>query len=141
VLKLNKPMPQDFFTTKIRIVKAMQKANRPLILQRISELSKVSTQLTAYHVKQMVQWGIAGPIEINGDDKTYYALQPAYYDRDWLEALFALMLPYLTNMKEEMDFSKVEVDPAQAIVRNLSMFLRLFEEKIEKIPEVKKSLT
>lgn len=129
-----KPISQDFFTTKLRIVKAMQKANRPLILQHISELSKVSTQLTAYHMKQMVQWGIAGTVELNGDEKTYYMLQPAYYDRGWLEALFAIMLPYLTNMKEQMDFSGAEVDPSQAIVRNLSMFLRLFEEKIEKIP-------
>jgi len=125
---------QDFFTTKIQIVKAMQKADRPLILQHISELSKVSTQLTAYHMKQMVEWGIAGTVDVNGDDKTYYMLQPAYYDRKWLEALFALLLPYLQSMKKQMDFSGTKVDSSKAIVRNLSMFLRLFEEKIEKIP-------
>ena len=125
---------QDFFTTKIQIVKALQKADKPLILQHISELSKVSTQLTAYHMKQMVEWGIAGTVEVNGDDKTYYMLQPAYYDRKWLEALFALLLPYLKSMKKQMDFSGTKVDSSKAIVRNLSMFLRLFEEKIEKIP-------
>jgi hypothetical protein len=85
-------------------------------------------------MKQMVEWGMAGTVDINGDDKTYYMLQPAYYDRNWLEALFALMLPYLTGMQEQMDFSEAKVDSSQAIVRNLSMFLRLFEEKIEKIP-------
>jgi DNA-binding transcriptional regulator GbsR (MarR family) len=127
-------MPQDFFTAKVRIVKAMQKANRPLILQHISKLSKISVQLTAYHMKQMVEWGIAGTVDVNGDDKTYYMLQPAYYDRNWLEALFALMLPYLTGMQKQMDFSEAKVESPQAIVRNLSMFLRLFEEKIEKIP-------
>lgn len=125
---------QDFFTTKIQIVKAMQKADKPLILQHISELSKVSTQLTAYHIKQMVEWGIAGTVDVNGDDKTYYMLQPAYYDGKWLEALFALLLPYLKSMKKQMDFSETKVDSSKAIVRNLSMFLRLFEEKIEKIP-------
>lgn len=112
----------------------MQKANKPLIQQHISELSKVSTQLTAYHMKQMVEWGIAGTVDVDGDGKTYYMLQPAYYDRNWLEALFALMLPYLTGMKEQMDFSEAKVDSSKAIVRNLSMFLRLFEERIEKIP-------
>ena len=112
----------------------MQKANRPLILQHISKLGKISTQLTAYHIKQMVEWGIAGTVDVNGDEKTYYMLQPAYYDRNWLEALFALMLPYLTGMQKQMDFSETKVDSSQAIVRNLSMFLRLFEEKIEKIP-------
>ena len=132
-----KPMPQDFFTKKVQIIKAMQKANRPLILEHISNLSKVSTQLTAYHVKQMVEWGMAGTVDVNGDDKTYYMLQPAYYDRNWLEALFALMLPYLTGMQEQMDFSEAKVESPQAIVRNLSMFLRLFEEKIEKIPSMK----
>jgi len=125
---------QDFFTTKIQIVKAMQKADKPLILQHISELSKVSTQLTAYHMKQMVEWGIAGTVDVNGDDKTYYMLQPAYYDSKWLEALFALLLPYLKSMKKQMDFSGTKVESSKAIVRNLSMFLRLFEEKIEKIP-------
>jgi hypothetical protein len=125
---------QDFFTTKIQIVKAMQKADKPLILQHIAELSKVSTQLTAYHVKQMVEWGIAGTVDVNGDDKTYYMLQPAYYDHKWLEALFALLLPYLKSMKKQMDFSGTKVESSKAIVRNLSMFLRLFEEKIERIP-------
>lgn len=128
-------MPRDFFTSKITIIEAMQKANKPLILQHIAKRSKLDPQLVVYHMKQMIAWGIAGTVQSPdlSDDKTYYVLQPAYYDEGWLESLFALITPYITALKEQIDFEQATVDPAKAVVRNLSMFLRLFERKIDKM--------
>lgn len=126
-------MAQDFFTKKLDIVKAMQKADRPLIIDHISRLSKVPRSLVRYHVKQMVEWGVARSVELDGDEKSYYMLQPAYYDENWLAALYAVMTPYVTDMTIGMDLDQSSVTGPEAVVRNLSMFLRLFEERIEKL--------
>jgi len=128
-------MPRDFFTTKIRIVESMQKAEKPLILQHIAKLSKLTPQLVSYHMEQMVKWGIAGTVRSPdpADDKVYYVLQQAYYDENWLNSLFALLEPYIKGVTSQIDFDQAGVKPAKAVIRNLSMFLRLFERKIEKM--------
>lgn len=128
-------MARDFFTSKIPIIEAMQKANKPLILQHIAKRCELDPQLVSYHMKQMIMWGIAGTVESPdlSDDKTYYVLQSAYYDQRWLESLFALITPYITALNEQIDFDQATVEPAKAVVRNLSMFLRLFERKIEEM--------
>jgi len=127
-------MPQDFFTTKIQIIETMQKAGKPLILQHIAKRSKLTPQLVSYHMKQMIQWGIAGTVQSPDftDPKVYYVLQPAYYDENWLNSLFVLLEPYMKALT--IDFEQTEVGHTKSVIRNLSMFLRLFEHKIEKMP-------
>ena len=127
-------MTRDFFTTKICIVETMQKAGKPLILQHIAKLSKLTPQLVSYHMKQMVKWGIAGTVQSPDftDPKVYYVLQAVYYDENVLNALFTLMEPYVKELT--IDFEQTEVDPIKSVIRNLSMLLRLFEHKIEKMP-------
>ena len=127
-------MPRDFFTTKIQIIEAMQKGGNPLILQHIAKMSKLTPQLVSYHMKQMVKWGIAGVVQSPDitDTKAYYVLQSAYYDEHWLNSLFVLLEPYMKALV--IDFEQTEVDPTKSVIRNLSMFLRLFERKIEKMP-------
>lgn len=128
-------MPRDFFTTKIRIVESMQKAEKPLILQHIAKLSRLTPQLVSYHMQQMVKWGIAGTVSSPDayDDKVYYVLQQAYYDENWLNSLFVLIEPYIKGIANQIDFDQAEVEPARAVVKNLAMFLRLFQHKIEKM--------
>jgi len=121
-------MIRDFFAIKIRLVEAMQKANKPLILQHVAKLSKLTPQHTSYHVSQMIEWGIV--LKVEHEDKTYFILQPAYYDRGWRESLFALMTPYIEAMISQTDFSQAKVSEAKASIRNLIIFLRLFEKKI-----------
>ena len=127
-------MPNDFFKTKIKIVQLMQKANRPLIAEYIAKKTKLSHQLVSYHLKQMVESGIAGiyPIE-EEPGVTYYALQPPYYDPQWLEALYAALTPFVEDTAKTLDLEQATVSSPQAVLRNLTMFLRLFEKKIEKI--------
>ena len=127
-------MPKDFFNTKIRIVKAMQKAKKPLILQHIAKESKMSPQVVAYQIKQMQEWGIVGEIQPEADPfKTYYTLQPAYYDKNWLNALYAALTPYVEALGKMLDYDQATVKPEQVTTRNLAMLLRLFEVEAEKV--------
>lgn len=128
---------KDFFTSKISIIEAMQKARKPLILQHIAKKSRLTPQLVSYHLKLMIEWGIINVYQ--EQEKTLYVLQAAYYDEGWLEALCAVMTPYLKAMSRDMDLSQIQVQPAKALIRNLAMFLRLFEKKIEKIIKEKNS--
>jgi len=131
-------MPRDFFQSKIRIIQAMQKAGKPLIMQHIALQSGVSPQLVKYQMGQMLQWGIAGTVPHPEDaSKTYYVLQPAYYDKDWLNSLYALLTPYVKALDKMMDYDQANVKPEQALTRNLSMLLRLFEIEAEKIGDLK----
>jgi DNA-binding MarR family transcriptional regulator len=138
-------MPQDFFTTKTKIVKAMQKADRPLILQHIAKATKLTPQLVSYHMKQMIECGIAGIYPVEQDlGNIYYTLQPAYYDKKWLDALFVALTPFVEEMGKNIDADQAKVDTSVAVIRNLSMFLRLFEDKIQKLDlkeQLKQSLT
>jgi len=109
----------------------MQKARKPLILQHIAKKSGLTPQLVSYHLKLMIEWGIINVYQ--EQEKNLYVLQAAYYDEGWLEALCAVMTPYLQAMSRDMDLSQIQVQPAKALIRNLAMFLRLFEKKIEKI--------
>jgi len=127
-------MPRDFFQTKICIIQAMQKANKPLILQHIARQTGLSPQLVKYQMEQMAKWGIAGTI-LHPEDasKTYYVLQQAYYDNNWLNSLYALLTPYVEALGKMLDYDQAEVKPEQVLTKNLSMLLRLFEAETEKI--------
>lgn len=120
-------------TSQIRIVEAMQKARKPLILQHIAKKSRLTPQLVNYHLKQMISWGIVNVY--TEDDKTFYVLQAPYYDEGALEALFAVLTPYLKAMTQDMDFSQIEVKASRALIRNLSIFLSLFQSKIERLSQ------
>ena len=116
----------------------MQKAGQPLILQHIAKQCDLSPQIVKYQVDQMIQCGIIGSIQHPEEPlKTYYMLQPAYYDKNWLQTLYALFTPYIEALGKMIDTQQATVTPEQALTRNITMFLRLFEEEIEKMPKTK----
>lgn len=80
----------------------------------------------------MVQWGMI--IASNSEDKTFYHLQKAYWDDQLLEDLSLMLVPYMEKMSRGMEFSQVKVSTTEAVIRNLFMFLRLFETEIQKKP-------
>lgn len=113
----------------------MQKAGQPLILQHIAKESGLTPQLAKYQIDQMIQWGIMGEVKPEEDPlKTYYMLQPAYYDKNWLNSLYAIMMPYVESLGKMVDTEQASVTPEQVLSKNLIMLLRLFEEEIEKMP-------
>ncbi len=120
----------EAFDSKVKIVQALRRANEPLILQHIAKRSRTSRQLVSYQVEQLVEWGIITTSVI--EDKTYYQLQKPYYDDQALEKLSTKLLPYMRNISDKMDFSQVKGSTTEAVVKNLFMFMRLFETEIEK---------
>lgn len=120
----------ELFTSKIRIIETLRRAGKPLIAQHIAKRSHLYPQLVRYHLGQMVEWGMV--TTSNSEDKTFYQLQKPYYDEQLMEALSEMLIPYMQNMSKDMDFSQVKVSTGEAVIRNLFMFLRLFETEIDK---------
>jgi hypothetical protein len=112
----------------------MQKTGKAEIVQHIAKESGLAPQLVAYQIKQMLEWGIVGEVKPDDDPfKTYYILQPAYYDKNWLNALYAALTPYVEALGKMLDYEQAKVTPEQVTTRNLAMLLRLFEAETEKI--------
>ena len=78
----------------------------------------------------MLEWGII--VASTDEDKTVYRLQEAYYDDQLLEDLSKMLIPYMEKMSENMDFSQIKVSSMETVIRNLFMFMRLFQTEIEK---------
>ena len=121
---------EEAFTSKIKIIKALRRAGEPLIAQHIAKRSHLTPQLVSYHLEQMVGWGMI--ITSTSEDKTFYHLQKAYWNDKLLEDLSKMLIPYMKKMSEGMDFSQVKVSMGDAVIRNLFMFLRLFEAEINR---------
>jgi len=123
---------EEAFASKIKIIQTLRRAGGPLIAQHIAKRSRLSPQLVSYHLQQMVEWGMI--ITSNVEDKTFYHLQKAYWNDQLLEDLSIMLIPYMKKMSKNMDLSQVKVSSSEAVIRNLFMFLRLFETEIEKLP-------
>ena len=122
----------DLFSSKIKIIQTLRRAGKPLIAQHIAKRSRLSPQLVSYHIEQMLEWGIITASSF--EDKTVYHLQKAYYEERLLEDLSTMLIPYMKQMSKDMDFSQIKGSTTEAVIRNLFMFLRLFETEIEKLP-------
>jgi len=120
----------EVFASKIKIIQTLRRAGEPLIAEHIAKRSRLSHQLVRYHLEQMVQWGMI--ITSNSEDKTFYHLQKAYWNDQLLENLSVMLIPYMEKMSRGLDFSQVKVSTTEAVIRNLFMFLRLFETEIDK---------
>lgn len=123
---------EDVFSSKIKIIKTLRRAGEPLIAQHIAKRSHLTPQLISYQLEQMVDWGIVTKSSV--EDKTLYRLQKPYCDEELLEILSNMLIPYMKKMITGMDFSQVKVSTTEATIRNLFMFLRIFESEIEKLP-------
>ena len=122
----------EVFASKIKIIKALRRAGEPLIAQHIAKRSRLTPQLVSYHLEQMVEWGMI--ITSTSEDKMFYHLQKAYWNDQLLEDLSQMLIPYMKKMSKAIDFSQVKVSTTEAVIRNLFMFLRLFETEIVKLP-------
>ena len=123
---------EEAFTSKIKIIQTLRRAREPLIAQHIAKRCRLSPQLVSYHLEQMIQWGMI--VTSSSEDKTFYHLQKAYWDDRLLENLSLMLVPYMEEMSKNLDFSQVTVSTTEAVIRNLFMFLRLFETEIQKKP-------
>lgn len=118
--------------TQIKIVRIMQNTNKPLILNHIAKKASLAPQLVDYHLEQMIKKGLVYVIEEEG--KKYYILQPVFYDRNWLDALYNQLTPFILELAEEGNIflDQVEIDKSKAVLNILGAFLKRFEEEAEK---------
>ncbi|MCJ7633423.1 winged helix-turn-helix domain-containing protein [Candidatus Bathyarchaeota archaeon] len=123
---------EDVFASKIKIIKALRRAGEPLIAQHIAKRSRLSPQLVSYHLEQMVDWGIITTSSV--EDKSFYQLQKPYCNEELLEILSDTLIPFMSKISTQMNFSQIKVSSTEAVIRNLFMFLRLFETEIQKLP-------
>ena len=123
---------EEVFASKIKIIQTLRRSGKPLIAQHIAKRSSLTPQLVSYHLLQMVEWGMIVTSNIGG--KTFYHLQKAYWDDQLLEDLSLMLIPYMKKMSKGMDLSQVKVSTTEAVIKNLFMFLRLFETEIERSP-------
>lgn len=120
---------EELFSSKIKIVQTLRRAGKPLIAQHIAKRSRLTPQLVSYQLEQMVDWGIVTTSNI--EDKTFYQLQKPYCNEGLLEILSDMLIPYMNKISVQMDFSQIKISPTEAVIRNLFVFLRLFETEIE----------
>jgi len=126
----------DLFSSKIKIIQVLRRADGPLIMHQVAKRSRMSVQLVNYHVEQMLDWGII--VASTSEEQTVYTLQEAYYEDQLLEDLLDMIIPYMEKMSKSMDLSQIKVPATEAVIRNLFMFLRLFQTEIEKRPYEKR---
>ena len=107
----------------------MRKSGDPLIAQHIAKRSHLYPQLVRYHLTQMVEWGMITTLTV--EDKTFYQLQKPYYDERLMDVLTEMLIPYMQAMSEDMDLSQAKIPISEAVIRNLFMFLRMFEAEID----------
>ena len=120
----------DFFDSKIKIIQTLRRSNKTLIMQHVAKRSHMSVQLVNYHVAQIVEYGII--VASRFEEKTLYTLQESYYSDQLLEDLSQMLVPYMEKMSKTMDLTQIKVTPTEAIIRNLFMFMRLFQSEIDK---------
>lgn len=123
---------EDVFASKIKIIKTLRRAGEPLIAQHIAKRSRLNPQVVSYQLEQMVDWGII--TKLNVEDKMLYQLQKSYCDEKLLELLSNTLIPFMNRICNQMDFSQIKISSTEAVMRNLFMFLRMFESELGKLP-------
>lgn len=123
---------EDVFASKIKIIKTLRRAGEPLIAQHIAKRSRLTPQLVSYQLEQMVDWGIITTSSV--EDKSFYQLQKPYCNEELLEILSETLIPFMSKISTQMDFSQIKVSVTEAVMRNLFMFLRMFESELGKLP-------
>lgn len=116
----------------LKIVEAMQNADKPLILNHVAKRAKISPQLADYHLGQMIKKGLV--LCIDEYDKKHYILQQIFYDENWLTALYQMLTPFVEGMSGTIGYEQHDLDLSQerVVINIMVMFLRRFEEELEK---------
>lgn len=124
------------YGTQLKIIRVMQRANNPLILNHIAKRANMAHQLVDYHLEKMIKNGLASVYSGEGG-KTYYMLQPIFYDKNWTLALSNQLIPFIQEMSKPgmivYDLVGEDVTVERVIVNVLVAFLQRFEEEIEKM--------
>lgn len=117
---------------QLRIVAELQRANKPLLLGHIAKRTDISRSLVQYHVQKMLRDGLLLTTEYDG--KTWYLLQPVFYDENWLNALYNQLTPFIEEMAagDKVSFEQADVTNDLVVVNVLGVFLQRFQQEVRK---------
>lgn len=103
-----------------------------MTLSQISAISKISPQLLNYHLPILIQEGIA--LQLESNNVKYYVLQPFFYDKGIMEAIFNAFIPIIEFISaEESEFDQTQEPKAKVIVNCIQSLIHFFSIEIEDI--------
>lgn len=115
----------------LKIIAALQKADKPLIAYQISRKVKESPQLVDYHLKSLVQKQVVLQTE-DGDSK-YYFLQPSFYLVEAEISLMKVLTPWIEEFAKQTEVDNPpNADKKQVVLDNLYYYFLLFFQKSSK---------
>lgn len=107
--------------TKLKIIKCLIDEDNPLILNHIAKKTDLDIQLVKYHIKNLIADGIVNTA-IEAEKKYYYLCDP-FYDENNMNALYALLTPYIEATAKEMTEDNPEITEREIL--NTFMYLLL----------------
>ena len=116
-----------------RIIEVMIKADKPLILNHISQRCKVSPQATQYQINKLVECGTVLCQEEDGTK--YYFLQPPFYLDEAGDALlieltrFADAFSKSLIVPKEKDRESITICAMQKFIKNILKNSKTFLQK------------
>ena len=112
--------------TKLKIIKCLIKEGNPLILNHIAKKTKLDIQLVEYHIKKLIEEGIA--ITVTEEGKKYYFLCSPFYDKNNMNALYSLLTPYVKATVK--DLSEDTATTEEQVLNTFMYLLLLFIDNI-----------
>jgi len=112
--------------TKLKVIKCLIKEDNPLILNHIAKKTKLDIQLVEYHIKKLIEEGIV--ISEISEEKKYYFLCSPFYDRNNMNALYALFTPYVEATVR--DLSEETTTTEKQVLNTFMYLLLLFIDNI-----------
>jgi len=119
--------------TQLRIIYAFLKNKEPLILNHIAKLCDLSPQLVEYHIKKLIEEGIIIKVSVDDDTSIYYQLQPFFYDKDMINALYILLGEFSEYMFKGITLKDTNKKPEHCFLNCLHYALRIFEEETKNL--------
>ena len=116
---------------ELKIVKTMQRAAGPLMLTKIAERARMAHQLVDYHLENLMGKGLVVRDSLEG--KTYYMLQPPFYDPGWRDAFLKQVTPLAEAISTELILDLTEVPQERVVINILATQLKIFQEELSKL--------
>lgn len=115
----------------VKIIAALQKADRPLIAYQISRKIKESPQLVDYHLKNLLQKQVV--LQTEDSESKHYFLQPSFYLEDAEISLMKVLTPWIQEFAKQTEVDNPpNADKKQVVLDNLYFYFRLFLQKCSK---------
>jgi len=113
----------------LKIIKVLQEADRPLILNHVAREVGESPQLVDYHLRSLVEKQVV--LQTEDVSSKYYFLQPSFYLVEAETSLMKVLTPWIQEFAKQTEV-ETDSDKKQAVLDNLYYYFSLFLKKVSK---------